>query len=278
MNANYINYLVAKKSSQNTINTYTRAVDECLRWIGKEDSEIKTLDLINWMANISNMSSASIALKLSAVKSYFKFLKMMNVISVNPAIDIEAPSIKNKEKHYMDSNDIKAMLDNCRSIRDKAIILTYVSTGLRFSELQSITMNQWNNMIANHVNFIIIIGKGAKERNIYFNEQTMTAIKMYLFSRKIDSEWLFASLEGNQLARQNVTHMLKTTAKRAGIAFSQDVSNHQMRAAFCTIAADNGVNIGVIRDMMGHSQLSTTSKYLKTSAKQKEMACNSMVF
>ena len=278
MNTNYINYLIAKKSSKNTIDTYVKAVDGCLRWIGKEDSEIKTLDLINWMASISDMSSASIALKLSAVKSYFKFLKLMDVISINPAEGIEAPSIKNKEKHYMDADDIKAMLANCRSIRDTAIILTYATTGMRYAELSCITMNDWNEMLSNGMNYITITGKGDKQRNVYFNEQTMNAIKRYLKCRHVDSEWLFASNEGNQIARQNMSHMLKTTAKRAGIAFANDISNHQMRAAFCTIAADKGVNVGVIRDMMGHQSLTTTTKYLKTSARQKEMACDRMVF
>lgn len=278
MTSGYIEYLVAKKCSKNTIAAYTKAIDDCMKFIGKSESEVTALDLTKWIASISHLSSATVAQKISAIKSYFKFLKMYGEIESNPAIEIESPSIKNKVKQYMSKEDIKAMIDNARNVRDVAVILTYATTGMRFSELESITLAEWHEMISNGVNYIKILGKGSKERNVYFNQQTIDAIERYLRNRHIASKWLFASNEGNQIARQNMSNMLKTTARRAGIVFADDISNHAMRAACASIMSENGVPVAVIRDTLGHSSIAVTSRYIKTSEKAINNANATMTF
>lgn len=278
MNSRYVSYLKAKKSSEGTIEQYTKTVKEFLEYINKPENDIVEIDVLDWQGSIAHLASATICQKYAAVKSYFKFLKGYGFIEHNPTLEMERPKVNSKPKHYMSAEMVSAMVNNCLHIRDKAVILTMASTGMRISELTSITVKQWEDMLTRKTNYITIVGKGAKKRNVYFNQQTINAVNEYLYNRYTKSQWLFASNEGNQIARNNMSNMLKATARRAGIEFADDMCNHQMRSAFCTIAAENGVNIGVIRDMMGHAQLSTTSKYLKTTEDKMQSASMGMVF
>lgn len=278
MNNNYINYLIGKKSSANTISTYTKAVNDCLKYIEKEDSEIKLVDLMNYVASISGLASATIGLKISAIKSYFKFLKAYGFIAENPALELEAPSVKHKEKKFVDSETIRKMVDNANNERDKAVILAFATTGMRVSELTSLELSAWNKMRKNGENYITIKGKGNKERNVYFNQQVIEATEEYLKWRRAGGNVLYATREGNAMARNNISIMLKVAAQKAGIPYANEFSCHWLRAAAASIMSEHNVPIAVIRDTLGHSSIAVTNRYIKTSAEQIESANAAMVF
>lgn len=266
MNSNYVNYLKSEKKSDKTIRSYTNNVNECLEFLGKNDVDITYEDLIKYKGYISEQSPATIALKVNSIKNYFKYLKSIKAISENPAIELTVPKVKNKVKPYMTAEDVRALINNAYSARNKAIIALVASTGLREEEMANITIDQWNKMMEYNTRNIVIKGKGDKERAIYINDMAMSYIAYYLKVRNTnDSGYLFESYRGNKLSDNGLNIMLKVAAKKAGLPYWEDMTMHVLRHAFATVATHNGVPISVISEALGHSSLSTTTRYVHTS-------------
>lgn len=278
MNNNYISYLKADKKSERTISEYTKYVTKMLNFIGKKENEITYTDLIEWKASISHLASSSVCLQIAAIKSYFKFLFDAEMIEKNPAEKLTRPEKKNKVKPYPDGSMIRAMVENARTDRDSAIILLFSTTGLRVSELINITLEQYLNMGENCE--IVIEGKGSKQRTVYINEETKKSIDLYLLHRPdTDCDKLFVSFQGGMIHSNNLSQTLKSIARNAGIPFWKDISNHWLRAAAATMYAEAGVPIEDIRDLLGHSSISTTSVYVKSCKNRvKNMIMNHQTF
>lgn len=274
MNANYVNYLKADKKSVRTINEYTKYVNQMLNYISKEEDKITLMDLENWQASISHLSSSSVRIQISAVTSYFKFLKKNGIVESNIALELEKPRLKNKEKIYPEDSDsmkeiIQKFVDNTRTDRDRAILLLFASNGLRVSELINITLSEYKDMREKGERKIIITGKGDKKRPVFFNDETKLAIDLYLISRpKTDCDNLFLSYWGGPINSNNLSQTIKNIAKRAGISCWKDISNHYLRMAAATRYAEEGYSIEDIRDLLGHESTDTTSKYIKSNQKR----------
>lgn len=256
----YINYLRGNKRSENTINAYVADIEQCLNGIDKPVDAVTIFDLEDWKVGMSELSSASAARKISAVRCFFKYLADRDVIVKDPAKNLTGVKVKNKIKVVPDGHEIRAMLEVAGNRRNKAIIMTLATTGMRISELESITLEQYKSRVDDA---IVITGKGDKQRVIQFAPETIQMIDEYLVCRVDGCDRLFTSNLGNPIGHQCTSDMLKRTAKRAGIENWNDISNHYMRAAFATIKSEAGVPVEVIKDMMGHSDITVTSKYIK---------------
>lgn len=274
--SHYVNYLRGNKRSENTINAYVADIEQCLNSIGKPIDAITIFDLEDWKAGMNGLSSASVARKISAVKCFFKYLADRDVIAKDPAKNLTTVRIKNKVKVVPDGKEIRAMLDAAGCKRNKAIIMTMATTGMRISELGSITLEQYESRVDDA---IVITGKGNKQRVIQFAPETIAAIDSYVkWDRKDGCDRLFTSNMGNPIGHQCTSDMLKRTAKRAGIENWHDISNHYMRAAFATIALNNGVGLDIIQECMGHDSMQTTRIYAKTAASRKRDAMSRVYF
>lgn len=280
MNNGFINYLIAKQSSDLTIKCYQKIITEFLNYVNKNEEDITTVDILNYQASIANYASATVAQKLSAIKTYFNYLEKIDVISKNPASKIEIPKIKNKPKQYMTADEIRALLDATYSSRNKAIIATVISTGMRLDEMRNITMQQYEDMCMGKYGYriIIITGKGDKERKIFINDMAKEAIDEYIAKKKTTSGYLFESYRGNKLDAANLDRMLKLTAKKAGLPYADEISMHWLRAGFATIASKQGIPVAVISEAMGHASLTTTTRYIKNSQEDINNAMNTMQF
>lgn len=278
MNESYVAYLKSQKKSERTIEIYTGHVNKMLNAIGKTDIDINAVDLVNWQSSISHLASATVNQMVASVKSYYRFLKSFGFMADDPAENLVPPTVKSKQKKFISSEQVTAMLHQCRTIRDKAIILMFVTTGIRQAELSAITRQQYNDMKRNGGNTIISIGKGDKENLVAFNSQVINAIDTYLSIRHDNSPWLFADYDGRQIQNGNLNQMIKSTAHRAGIPFANEMSCHWMRMACASLMNERGVDIATIRDTLHHNNLSTTSRYIKASMKQFNDANACMTF
>ena len=278
MEKNYVDYLIANRKSENTIKNYTRHIQNFLNFIGKSEKDINFSDLISWQRSISNLSSSSMALEINAIKNYFKYLKATGLIDTNPAEDLVLPKVKNKVKPYCTVENVSAIINNAHSFRDRAILSLVASTGIRMSEMATITMEQWNNMKRYNGRNITILGKGNKERIIYINDMTMKAIDDYVAHKKKTTKYLFESNGGKPMDDSNLNKMIKNTAYKANIPFWDKMTCHTLRAAFATIASDKGVPVAVISTALGHSSLATTTRYIKTCQEQVNNVMNNMIF
>ena len=279
INSNFITYLKSRQRSENTIKAYVKNINNFFEFVNKPDNEVTAFDVMNWMNSLSGKSSATVCQMLSSVKAYFDFLFTFELIDKDPTARIKPPHKTNKPKQYMNAKMVKDMITCCSCSRDRAILYTYVTTGLRVSELIGLTLKQYQDMKANGNNVIKITGKGNKERFVPFNQETQAAIDDYIKARNmgsVHSDKLFLSHYGNDIARNNLSMTLKSIAKKAGIPFWNEICNHSLRSACASIYGEAGVPIAQIRDLLGHSDISTTGLYMKTNVEQVSNAVMSM--
>lgn len=281
INPNFITYLKSRQRSENTIKAYVKNINAFFDFVNKPDNEVTAFDVMNWMNSLNDKSSATVCQMLSSIKCYFDFLFTFEIIDKDPTVRIKPPHKTNKPKQYMNAKMVKDMIACCSCSRDRAILYTYASAGLRVSELVGLTLKQYQDMKANGGNVIKIIGKGNKERFVPFNQETQAAIDDYIKIRNmgtVHSDKLFLSHYGNDIARNNLSMTLKGIAKKAGIPFWNEICNHAMRSACASIYGEAGVPVADIRDLLGHSDLAVTSRYIKTSVENVSNAVMNMSF
>ena len=269
MNELFVMSLKAKHRSEGTIREYTKAVNNCLKYVNKPESEIKAIDLEMWQSSMDNLSSASVAQRTSAVREYFKFLYRNEFIQRNPAEFLEAPAIKNREQSALTGEQVRAMVNAATNLRNKAIIMMLAQTGLRIHELLNITLEQYE---SRSNNILVIRGKGDKDRLIGLSDETIKLIDSYITNeRKNGCEYLFVGNQGNKMDGKNTSAMLKVAARKAGIENWEElhISNHTMRRTFATMMSEADVPIEVISKAMGHSNPALTmQRYIKRTEKR----------
>lgn len=257
----YVSYLIAMQKSENTIKSYVNHINEMLKIVGKEEEDITYSDLLHWQASLANNSPATVNLKISAVKSYFKYLKRIRVINENPAEELEKVRNNPKVKQYVSADDMKTIIEKMYTAQGRAIVSLMASTGIRYSEMASITLEQYKTAI--HGNrAIIIIGKGNKERTIYINRSSEKYIEEYLsknYKNKNNKENLFVTVDESALRKS-----LILAATKANLPYAKEISPHWLRVFWATNAIENGIDIATIRDALGHSDISVTSRYVKS--------------
>lgn len=250
-------FMVSEQSAENTINAYVTDVKKMLEVVGKEDCEVTYLDLINWKNQIMNMASATVSRKIIAVRKYFEFLCNADFIEKNPAEKLHTIKIENEEKMALTQEQIKAMVDVAKG-RDKAILLTLVSTAMRVSELINLKLEDF------YKEEIKIVGKGNKERSIFLNQQTREAIEDYLENRKTGCDNLFVSNYGTPMDKKYISAMLKKVARKAGLIEEAEwITPHTMRRTRITHWSENGVPMATIMYSAGHNNIKTTMRYIK---------------
>lgn len=282
MNTNYITYLNSRSCSFLTIQNYTKYINMALNYIGKPESEITYMDLVTWKNTFVNLKPNSQNIRISAVRSYFSFLNKTSVITSNPAEKLEKQKIRDcdvKQKPYIESHYLREMVNQARTIRDKAIILLFCTTGLRVSELTSITLDQYQNMGGMDSRELTIVGKGEKTRRVYINDEVKEAIDAYLMTRpNSNCENLFLSFQGGVIHSNNLSHTLKIVAKKARYPLWNDICNHALRSAFATTKAEQGTPLTTIQAAMGHARLDTTLIYIKRNQNNINNAMKNMAF
>lgn len=282
MNQNYITYLESQRRSPLTIANYTKYVNMALDYIGKPENEITYMDLVAWKNTFANLKPNSQNIRIAAVKNYFGFLKKAGVITSNPAEELEKQKVRDcdvKQKPYIEAHYLRDMVNHARTLRDKAIILLFATTGLRVSELTGITLEQYKNMSGSDERELAIIGKGNKTRRVYINDETKRAIDCYLTARpRSEYNNLFLSFQGGPIHSNNLSQTLKNVAKNAGYPQWQDICNHALRAAFATTKAEQGVPLTTIQSAMGHAKLDTTLIYIKRNQNVINDAMANMAF
>ena len=274
MNELFIMSLKAKHRSEGTMREYAKAIDNCLEYVNKPEAEIKPIDLELWQSSMSNLSSASVAQRTSAVREYFKFLYRNEFISRNPAEMLEAPQIKNREQSALNGEQVRAMVNAATNERNKAIIMMLAQTGLRIHELANITLEQYE---SRSNNILVIRGKGDKDRLVGLADETIKLIDSYIANERKDGcEYLFVGNRGNKMDGKNTSAMLKVCARKAGIENWEElhISNHTMRRTFATMMSEADVPIEVISKAMGHSSVAiTANRYIKRT---EQRAVNAM--
>lgn len=258
--------------SDNTRQGYLNDVDKLMRYLNDYNIPIENVtldDLHNFIADLHDLgiSSRSQARIISGIKSFFRFLRLENIIPVNPALLLESPRIGLKLPEVLSVEEIDRMiscidLSSNEGQRNRAIIETLYSCGLRVSELINLEINK----ISLEDEYITVVGKGNKERLIPISSTAIKEIELYFEDRKLlnikpgEENILFLNRRGHRLTRVMVFYIIKQQAKLAGIR--KEISPHTLRHSFASHLLEGGANLRTIQQMLGHESISTTEIYL----------------
>lgn len=256
----YLNELKYKDKSVNTISNYKIDLKCFKNFITKPITEINKKDLKEYQNYLKDKgySHSTRARRVTALKEFFKFLYIENYITDNPAQVLEVPKIPKRNPTYLTESEIVKILKATKGERfekrDRAILLLFLTTGLRVGELTNIKLNDIRGGI------LSIIGKGNKERVVNIPEVTLQAINNYLKVRKNNSEYLFINNRGDKMSPRGIQYMFDKYLKKAKLS-TKKYTVHTLRHTAATTMLNNGIDIRVIQDILGHSSISTTQKY-----------------
>jgi len=205
-------------------------------------------------------SKTTIARKLVSIRSLYKFLCREGILKGNPAENIRAPKLEKKLPGFMSIKQTETLLDlpvmdTVSGVRDRAIMETLYSTGMRVSELVGTDIDDID--FFNEV--VKVKGKGRKERLQPIGNHALDAIRSYLDKRGSDNKALFLNKRGGRLTERSVARMLEKYVKMAGM--SLNISPHTFRHSFATHLLDSGADLRSVQELLGHANLSSTQIY-----------------
>lgn len=250
-----------KDTDFNEIN-FKDADDELLLTVMPQD----IYDFISFTVTSLDNAVASRQRKLSCIRSFYKYLKnTMHMIDKNPAESVDRPSMPKKLPKFLSLEESKLLLSSIEgkyAVRDYCIITLFLNCGMRVSELVGINLSD----ISADMSTVNVTGKGSKERIIYLNDACRRSLEEYLKTRPsgakfADRNALFISRNHNRLSVQSVQTLIYKHLKAAGLE-NRNMSVHKLRHTAATLMYQYGkTDVRVLKDILGHEQLSTTQIY-----------------
>jgi len=263
-------------ASKNTLESYKRDLRDFAIFLKNKDlTAVKLDDIRNFVKSLSlkDMSSKTISRKLSSIRQFYQFLYSERYIKEQLSVEIESPKKTITLPKLLSFEEIKKMLDIALSdttpegIRLYAALEILYASGMRVSELVSLKLSAIKKEIEKIMPYMIISGKGNKERVVMLSEHAIIALKNYLAIRPYfitgfkDSGYLFPSdSKDGYITRQRFGQLLKNLAINSGLD-PEKVSPHVLRHSFATHMLENGADLRIIQELLGHSSISTTQIY-----------------
>lgn len=245
------------KATGTTKITYVSILEDFIKSINArvvEDLNILVIDNFIDTLSLKNYKPKTIKNKIVVIRSFIKFLYSKNLIDIRPEA-IEIPRTVEVEANFLDEEEQLALIKSARNLRDKALIMTILSSGLRASEILNLKEDDLYRR-----SLIVSRGKGGKPRVTFIDPLTEKSIREYHHKREMDSVFVFTNSFGKPLSRQYLSRMISETALRAGI--KKRVSAHTLRHSFATNMLRKGARIEDVQPLMGHSNISTTRLYM----------------
>lgn len=268
----YQQYLKLEKSlSPNTLMAYNTDLEKLMAFLSSENIDILQTtinDLEQFIASLHDIGihARSQARIISGIKSFFRFLILEDYIEVDPSELIEGPQVGFKLPEVLTIEEIDAIISSVdlsknEGQRNRAILETLYSCGLRVSELTSLKISN----LYLEEEFIKVEGKGSKQRLVPISQKAIKEIRLYFIDRKKQNikkgyeDFVFLSRRGTELSRIMIFHIIKELAQIAGI--TKIISPHTFRHSFATHLLEGGANLRAIQSMLGHESIATTEIY-----------------
>jgi len=257
---------IEKNYSIHTVLNYKLDLKDFNKFLaGTELEKIDYLALRKYLAVLKekNLSSRSVGRRLSALRSFFRFLSREGYIKTNPILMLSSPKLDKHLPSFMTEEEVKRLIesafaknqDDLSGLRDRAILEAFYSSGLRISELVGLNLDD--------VDFISgvlkIRGKGKKERIVPVGEAALTAIKNYLDRRNKQIDAIFLNKNSRRITTRGVMDIVVKYLRLAGI--KPGVSAHTFRHSFATHLLNRGADLRTVQELLGHANLFTTQIY-----------------
>lgn len=269
----FIGYLHnTRGTSKNTEVSYERDLKKLERFLTEE--KIESVEQVNatllnsyvMYMERKNFAASSISRSIASMRAFFHFLCQTRSWKENPAEHLKAPKIEKKMPGILTIDEVDLLLkqpreNTAKGIRDRAMLELLYATGIRVSELISLTLKDINLKLG-----YITCSSGEKERVIPFGSAAKRSVEHYMEGARAEllgsqeSEMLFLNCSGKSMSRQGFWKVLKSYAEAAGI--QQDITPHTLRHSFAAHLVQNGADLKSVQEMMGHSDISTTQIYM----------------
>ncbi|WEV42841.1 site-specific tyrosine recombinase XerD [Lactobacillus sp. ESL0684] len=276
----YLRYVQLERGlSANTISAYRQDLTEFLAFLKKENLSswpTKAVDIDAFLAQQRDLNKAtsSISRMISSLRKFYQWLARQNIQKINPMLEIDPPKKEQRLPVALSVAEVTQLLqqpDTTRKLglRDRALLETLYATGIRVSELINLKFDD----LHEDLKLLKVFGKGSKERLIPISGVAISWIKSY--QQKVrdplvlkvgkNSDFIFLNNRGGSLSRQAVWQIIKRYCQLAGI--KKDVTPHTLRHTFATHLLENGADLRIVQEILGHSDISTTQIYTNLSQK-----------
>ena len=267
----YLDFLEIEKGlAENTLEAYRRDLSGFFYFFCDIDvSEIKRTQINSYIRNLheKHFSPTSIMRKIASLRGFFKWACINEVIKSNPALTLEQPKVPQKLPKVMTVEEINNLLNQNLTKIQKVIVELLYGCGLRVSELVNIKITDYNL----NSKYLECTGKGSKDRIVPLGKKAVKAIKNFLPERDYNlqkynkqSKYLLINEHGKQVTRQEVYTFIHESGKR----LHKSISPHTLRHTFATHLLENGADLRVVQELLGHSNVSTTQLYTHISKKR----------
>lgn len=269
----YLDYIkFERKLSNETVKNYEYDLNKFISYLKENHinsfNKVTVDNIENYLKYISNLNSRSISRNITSINNLFIFLLKEKRVKKNPCEFIDRPKIKKSLPDTLSVEEVSNLLDiplkTKYDYRNKAMLELMYGSGLRVSELISLTMR--NIDLENDI--VRCLGKGAKERIVPINDYSMYYLKLYIDKRNLFlingfNDYLFLNNHGKQMTRQGFFKNLKKILLEKGI--KKNVTPHTLRHSFATHMLSGGADLRSIQILLGHSDISTTKIYTHIS-------------
>ena len=268
-------YLQLEKSlSENSVLAYLRDIEKLTEYLQQSNNlrtpaEVQLRDLekfLKWIAELG-LNATSQARIISGIRAFYKYCLLENIVTKDPAFLLEAPKLKRALPDILSFEEIENVISQIdlskpEGGRNKAIVETMYSCGLRVSEVVNLRMSN----LHLEVGFIRVIGKGDKERLVPVGKSAIKFINIYKNKIRVhitatpgNEDILFLNNRGGRLSRVMIFLIIKDLVKKAGI--KKNISPHTFRHSFATHLIEGGADLRAVQEMLGHESITTTEIY-----------------
>lgn len=273
----YLHYLQVERGlSANTIQSYRQDLQEADAFFKTQTKSIAEIDqfvILNFLEQLQQQHKArnTVIRVVSTLRRFFQYLVQFGVIKDDPMLKVDSPKKAQTLPDVLTVTQVNQLLSMPNTnqklgIRDRAILETLYATGLRVSELVNLKLGD----LHLPMNLLQTIGKGDKERIIPISDVAVDWLNRYLTTTRValldgkpNTEFIFLNAHGRQLTRQAIWLMIKKYVNQAGI--KRHVTPHTLRHSFATHLLENGADLRIVQELLGHSDISTTQIYTHVS-------------
>ena len=276
----YLHYLKVERGlSENTIASYGIDLKLFLEYLRENEipsfKQVNKEVIVNYMQSEKNNNKAnsSILRSVSSLRKFFQYLAQEKIIEKDPMLLIDTPKKKQHLPQVLTKEEVEKLLHSPNTgqvlgLRDRAMLELMYATGLRISEIINLKLEDLHLTMGT----LQTLGKGHKERIVPVGDEAIKWINRYLeearpkLLKQKRSNYLFLNFHGNNLTRQGVWKNLKAEVRKAGI--QKNITPHTLRHSFATHILENGADLRIVQELLGHADISTTQIYTHLSNKQ----------
>lgn len=275
----YLHYIrIERGLSENTIKSYHQDLVQFGEYLNGEKLVLDQVDhivILSWLNQLRDLgkSNSSVIRMVTTLRNFFGYLVREKVVAHNPMNDVRPPKKAEHLPAVLSIEEIDRLLqapieDTPLGLRNRTLLEVMYATGLRVSELVNLKMSDLHLQLG----LIQTLGKGDKERIIPIGEIAIDWLTRYFNESRIvllkdkESPYVFLNDRGNQISRQGIWKIIKKLVTTAGI--TKDVSPHTLRHSFATHILENGADLRIVQELLGHADIATTQIYTHISKKR----------